>query len=754
MLSPLHRVLRTLSLTSFNIILLVCFFALLFLLDQTKDIVLQLEADSENDPIRFIGFFLGICWFSFILWWTARWLIDIAYKSYEKVAMESELRYSKAFDYGGGAGLWIPRLYAMIPALFTIYASYKEQLFAVMAFTIMIALVILYVLKMRTKWQKKYNNFLWQKNFWITLILVLYITVLILAIFIPLLLGKTLGAFFIIFWALGSMLYFLTIAAHHIGRFLNIIVVKIFRMKDQFMLPPYPVIIVIPLMLIISIFFEIINHPLINSDNHHIRRESLLEPTYNFAYNDFETAWDSFIKRDKALIIEQTDSTKVVPVYFVLSQGGGLRAAYWTAIVLSELEASFTNFHQNVFSLTGASGGIVGSLFFSAALNSKGDIDSENMQDLLLDAVGQDYLSGITTSFLFNDMLNRFVPNSLFGKDRATYLERDWENGFYDAFGKHSHCNVPEKCGLKQLFQRFYHNYNHENEQWMPLLISTSTIQESGSRALMAPFPIDSKIFPDKYDLYDLMNCVQRNRLSCDMRLSTVGTNSSRFPYITPAGTVNAKNSKVSYENKLHILDGGYYDNFGAQTTLDMFNYLYKNDHLLTQKIGDISYRYQPVLIIIANDQMLDRVYDGHLAFFNSYRKKPLATNSPLLNEIRAPIQGLFNLQGGHTKTHIANLLSYQDMMYTTRLIEFTVPNSSLSLNNSLIFHLKDRKPAAPLGWWLSDPVMKYMRNETKSAGCFKNKKCSKGKYSIQEDGEIYLLIQQMKNTLYKNNLQ
>ena len=64
--------------------------------------------------------------------------------------------------------------------------------------------------------------------------------------------------------------------------------------------------------------------------------------------------------------------------------------------------------------------------------------------------------------------------------------------------------------------------------------------------------------FRDAYDLQDMM------KVQFDIRLSTGATMSARFPVISPHGNLRDKEDKNRLSDR--IVDGGYYENFGAIT--------------------------------------------------------------------------------------------------------------------------------------------------------------------------------------------
>src|SRR6185312_8443598 len=109
-------------------------------------------------------------------------------------------------------------------------------------------------------------------------------------------------------------------------------------------------------------------------DNHHIR----VSPTPETAYSE-KSVDDTFESWKKTLAKSPADTKtpmRLDPVFIVASEGGGIRAAYWTALVLSTLQeqvpsipaqdASFQpqDFASHLFAISGISGGSVGATVF------------------------------------------------------------------------------------------------------------------------------------------------------------------------------------------------------------------------------------------------------------------------------------------------------------------------------------------------------------------------------------------------------
>jgi hypothetical protein len=95
--------------------------------------------------------------------------------------------------------------------------------------------------------------------------------------------------------------------------------------------------------------------------------------------------------------------------------------------------------------------------------------------------------------------------------------------------------------------------------QWQPLLLLNAAHQETGRRVIAGQVQIDRDPFLDSFDLHDL--------IGIDVPLSSAAHNSARFSYVSPAGRLAAHDGDA---NRGWVIDGGYFENFGALTALDL----------------------------------------------------------------------------------------------------------------------------------------------------------------------------------------
>ncbi|HXT19482.1 MAG TPA: hypothetical protein VN923_01915 [Thermoanaerobaculia bacterium] len=256
------------------------------------------------------------------------------------------------------------------------------------------------------------------------------------------------------------------------------------------------------------------------------------------------------------------------PVFVVATEGGGIRAAYWTAAVLTAIQDQAPQFADHLFAISSVSGGSLGGTVFtglvadprraSAVDDCDATDDAEIGRTLRFAAqqmLSYDFLAPTLASLLNADFVQRFLPVG-FIPDRAKALETGWERGWRR--------HVRTAAGEADDFfaSGFLRMYADRRDALLPSLFLNGTSVEEGNRVIASNVDLRDGAIPNSLDLFD--------RLGRDMRLSTAAHNSARFTYVSPAGTVrNDKGDTLS-----HVVDGGYFENSGAQTAADVIDRL------------------------------------------------------------------------------------------------------------------------------------------------------------------------------------
>ena len=301
---------------------------------------------------------------------------------------------------------------------------------------------------------------------------------------------------------------------------------------------------VITVLLLLAMIFSCFN------DNHAIRK---LDATPG-ARPDLATYFHARYDRLRQI----SPNPGRLPVFVVATEGGGIRAAYWTTTVLTHLQDSIRNnggptFADHCFAISGVSGGSLGAIVFDALRSEEIDRGGNGfkLHPRAQAMLGEksDALTPTLAVMLQPDLVQRFLPFRLF-RDRAQALERSWEFWWRQAVGD-------------DRFTTGFANMSEHYGTQLPLLLINGTMVEAGNRIITTGVRSDSA-FGDSVDAFD--------HLGHDLRLSTSALMSARFTYVSPAGTlIHGCNVEG------HVVDGGYFENSGAATGEEIAAWLQEN---------------------------------------------------------------------------------------------------------------------------------------------------------------------------------
>jgi predicted chitinase len=331
----------------------------------------------------------------------------------------------------------------------------------------------------------------------------------------------------------------------------------------------------------------------IAGDNHELRTVSKekVSPSPRVAA---VTAFQDWLKQPSR--VTEAERLGEYPVFIVAAQGGGIYAAHNAARFLARMQDLCPAFRQHLFAISAVSGGSVGSATFAAALHAEkaplaapavgqacpkiaqflrgvtvNDIDAPGpVEQRVARVLATDFLSPLTAGFLFTDFTQLFSLVAFPVLDRARFLEYTLENAADSALK-----GVDETNLLKADFQSHWTSDNN-----MPALLLNMTDVGSGKRVVISPFDIDPA-HPKDRDLCNLAN-LKRGKgadqtvesSSIHIPLSTAAFASARFPWVTPASTVTLDNDCITAHPKARLVDGGYVENSGVETALDLIEKL------------------------------------------------------------------------------------------------------------------------------------------------------------------------------------
>lgn len=327
------------------------------------------------------------------------------------------------------------------------------------------------------------------------------------------------------------------------------------------------------------------------------------------------------------------------PVFVVAAEGGGIRAAYWTAAVLAAIQDQAPQFSDHLFAISGVSGGSVGATAFTALIadhNRGYAVDAcaatdesatgKTVRFAAQQMLSYDFLAPTLGSLLHADLVQRFLPVG-FIPDRAKALETGWEKGY------RSHVRTTSGADDDFFATGFLKMYADRSDALLPSLFLNGTSVEAGNRMIASNCDLRDGAIPDAVDLFDL--------LGRDMRLSTAAHNSARFSYVSPVGSLHASDGDLSS----HVADGGYFENSGAQTADDVID-------RLTQIRGNRPFTLHLVLI---------KFQKVETRACSTIPARPLPPER-FVNEALSPIRALMDTRGARGKLAYAEAFERPDV--------------------------------------------------------------------------------------------
>ena len=165
-------------------------------------------------------------------------------------------------------------------------------------------------------------------------------------------------------------------------------------------------------------------------------------------------------------------------------------------------------------------------------------------------------------------------------------------------------------------------------------LFLNSTHLETGRRVVAASLKVQVEPFADAWDLHDL--------LGGDVYATVAAHNSARFSWVSPAGALLPAGSGPSRGN---VIDGGYFENFGAETLREVVA------GALAALSGQ-EYKVRPIVLQISSDPALavrDRARvdpadcDGAGEFLPFDGAHDLVSVAGWWNELLAPVGGVLS---------------------------------------------------------------------------------------------------------------
>jgi hypothetical protein len=315
---------------------------------------------------------------------------------------------------------------------------------------------------------------------------------------------------------------------------------------------------------------------------------------------------------------------EVVPLVVVAAAGGGIRAAFWTDLVLrcvlegrgSDLScaaggdgASDAGSNGALFAASGISGGSLGLAAYTAHLR-----DPADRADWVERRLDDDYIAPAVAWGLFTDLPLAFVRRDG-GADRTEVLERAFERSWVERPADGGLGGLLFERGAQTppgglaagLFDTFA---TRRAEGYVPLLLLNGTKVRDGCRlnASVLDAAVDPasapgspaserlvedclalRLFEQRLDVgqdiyvppplrsaWSLAASDDLGDFLCageDVRLSTAVMLSARFPFVLPSGRL--PRCGAAADQAVNVVDGGYFDTSGASPLVELTSELW-----------------------------------------------------------------------------------------------------------------------------------------------------------------------------------
>ena len=425
---------------------------------------------------------------------------------------------------------------------------------------------------------------------------------------------------------------------------------------------------VIAFLVVLALLFSFWN------DNHIVR----LAPPQKVDRLDVLKAFDNWYA-----LVENQRRGETHPLYIVATEGGGIRAAYWTAAVLGEIQDQNPNFAAHLFAISGVSGGSLGAAVFEALL---AEPNLSSFKDAGTDILGEDFLSPTLAAMLYPDLVQRFIPWPFARLDRGRALELGWEKAWSDKM----HNDRFSRSFLDLWSAR------PDRRPWMPALFLNGTSVEKGNRIIASNLRV-TNFFIDAQDAAKKLSPSGTSQADagCHIPLSTAAHMSARFTFVSPAGR---------FPDGSHIVDGGYFENSAAIAAYEIATRIKDRCALPNREIRNVDVK----VIMISNNPRKPSIDPATPAPESNVPKRTqeVTHTGNFLGDLTAPVYALMNTRDARG-TYAQKNIALEQRRFKAGM---TAP--APVTKDIIYFRLRDTQMPLPLGWMLSAGAAKTMRDQ------------------------------------------
>ena len=401
------------------------------------------------------------------------------------------------------------------------------------------------------------------------------------------------------------------------------------------------------------------------------------------------------------------------PIFIVAAEGGGLRAAYWTASVLGRLQDRWKGtdrFSDHVFAISAVSGGGLGAAVFTGLVaeaergmkfeEPRKECDNDGYAEVARCILNDDFLSPTIAAMLFSDMCQQFFPYPVHWADRARALEQSWEVSWKTVTGTELFGAQFEELWRSPTAGPYRTNYR------VPALFINGTVVEDGRRIIFS----NVRVTTDFIEAYEgVAPAAMLHERGADpvrtvakmppLPVSTFVHMGARFTYVSPAARLERAEAECRGCLWGRVVDGGYHENSGAATAFDILQAL--APLLLTYR--DKGLTLVPYVILITNnpDESPVMPFIPDKSSFDGAPSKPKGWE--LLPELLAPLDTLLSTRESRSP-YARNVLAR-----LTQRLNADSEGKPPAPPHVFEFYLESKTSDPALGWVLSGVSDKSM---------------------------------------------
>jgi hypothetical protein len=353
------------------------------------------------------------------------------------------------------------------------------------------------------------------------------------------------------------------------------------------------------------------------------------------------------------------------PVYLVAAQGGGIRAAYWSAGVLAAWHDASPQFTRRTLALSGVSGGSVGVGVHAALIAATNETARDaqplrcaadrRLQGCVRPIVGADLLSPPLAAMLLGDLARSGLSSPLLGPlaldaavpARSRLLEQALEEAFAAA------------TGSDLLADAWNRGWRGTSRLAVPLVLSNATSVTTSQRAVLTPLAGGGP-----------WNGVDLNRVvdPAATPASTALVLSARFPGISTTASHCGE----------RLVDGGYADNSGLGSLADLAAVLRD-----AARARGLVARIEPIVVALENgvSRTSHRVLASQVAPAASAAPddaralaRGVAASATVLGVLQDPVATFGGLLGANPEAYLALLDERLSAFPMRRIVRVTLP--------------------------------------------------------------------------------